>query len=170
MRRLLLLRHAKAERARPGETDHERTLAKRGRKDSEAMAKVIAERGEQPDLVLCSTSVRTRQTFEPIRPALAGAPEERFLRALFEAGRDYLPLLRQEGGTALSLLLIGHNPAIHETAVRLAADLDAADGKNLSARFPTAALAIFDFDGDWAEIRPACMRLAAFVTPSGSED
>jgi phosphohistidine phosphatase len=170
MRRLLLLRHAKAERARPGETDHERVLAERGQKDSEAMAQVIAERGERPDLVLCSTSVRTRQTFEPIRAALAGAPEERFLRALFEGGRDYLPLLRQEAGTAQSLLLIGHNPAIHETAVRLAADLDTSDGKELSARFPTAALAIFDFDGDWADIRPASMRLAAFVTPPSGQD
>ncbi len=108
--------------------------------------------------------------FEPIRPALAGEPEERFLRALFEAGRDYLPLLRQEGGTALSLLLVGHNPATHETAVRLAADLDTPAGKELSARFPTAALAIFDFDGDWADIRPASMRLAAFITPHGGED
>ena len=170
MPRLLLLRHAKAERARPSEADHERVLAERGRKDSEAVANIIAKRGEQPDLVLCSTSVRTRQTLEPIRPALAGAPEERFLRALFEAGRDYLPLLRQEGGTALSLLLIGHNPAIHETAVRLAENLDTPDGKKLSARFPTAALAIFDFDGDWADIRPASMRLAVFVTPHGGED
>jgi phosphohistidine phosphatase len=170
MRRLLLLRHAKAERARPGETDHERVLAERGQKDSKAVAAVIAERGEHPDLVLCSTSVRTRQTFEPIRPALAGVPEERFLRALFEAGRDYIALLRQEAGTAQSLLLIGHNPAIHETAVRLAANLDTADGKELSARFPTAALAIFDLDGDWADIRPGSMRLAAFVTPRGSED
>jgi phosphohistidine phosphatase len=164
MPRLLLLRHAKAERARPGEADHERALTKSGRSDSTAMGKVIAERGDNPDLVLCSTSKRTRETWEMVRPALDPAPKARFLRAIYEAG-DYLDVLREEGDAARSVLLIGHNPAMQETAVLLAADLAGRDGTALKDRFPKAALAVFDFDGEWTRLGPRHMRLAAFVLP-----
>jgi phosphohistidine phosphatase len=162
MLRLLLLRHAKAERARAGEKDHSRALSKRGRRDSEEMGRRIAENGERPDLVLCSTSQRTRETWELVRPALTSRSKARFLRALYEA-EDYLDILKAEGGDAKSVLLIGHNPAIQGTAVRLAS-APSGDAE-LSSQFPTAALAILKTDASWAELEPATMRLVAFIRP-----
>ncbi len=139
-------------------------LSARGLEDSAAMGTVIAERGETPDLVLCSTSERTRQTWAQVRPALGGAPETRFLRALYEAD-DYLGILKAEGGEARSVLLIGHNPAMQETAALLASARESADGAELASSFPTAALAIFEHPGAWAELRPGTMRLVAFIRP-----
>ena len=164
MPRLLLLRHAKAERARAGEKDHSRALSKRGRRDAEEMGRRIAESGERPDLLLCSTSERTRQTWDRVQPALADRIKTRFVRALYEAD-DYLDILRAEGGDAQSVLLIGHNPAIQGTAVRLVAEPRTVDGADLSAQFPTAALAILESDAGWAELKPAMMRLVAFISP-----
>jgi phosphohistidine phosphatase len=163
MPRLLLLRHAKAERAHAGEKDHSRVLSKRGRSDAEEMGRRIAENGERPDLVLCSTSQRTRQTWELVGAALADAIEMRFMRALYEAA-DYLDILKAEGGHARSVLLIGHNPAIQGTAVRLCAP-EISEGVELSSTFPTAALAIFESDAGWAELEPATMHLVAFIRP-----
>ena len=164
MPRLLLLRHAKAERARAGETDHGRLLSKRGRGDAEEMGRRIAGSGERPELLLCSTSERTRQTWDLVQPALAGRIETRFVRALYEAD-DYLDIVRAEGGDARSVLLIGHNPAIQGTAVRLAVESRTVDGADVSAQFPTAALAILESDARWAELKPAMMRLVAFIAP-----
>jgi phosphohistidine phosphatase len=166
MPRLLLLRHAKAKRARAGENDHERVLSERGIDDAAAMGKLFAERGEAPDLLLCSTSTRTRQTWNEVRPALPAGPEERFLRPIYEAD-DYLDVLREEGGDAQSVLLVGHNPAMQETATTLSADLAGRDGRRLAEAFPTAALAILDFDGEWRTLKPRRMRLVAFIAPPG---
>jgi phosphohistidine phosphatase len=166
---LLLLRHAKAERASPGESDHERVLAARGREDSATMGRIMAERiegnpDEALDCVLCSSSQRTRQTWELVQPALRKAPEPRYLKSIFEAG-DYLPILRQEGGEARSLLLVGHNPTIMDAAMRLLGK----DAGELDGRFPTAALAIIDFDGDWKALKPGSGRLVAFIKPREGE-
>jgi phosphohistidine phosphatase len=168
MPRLLLLRHAKAERAKAGEKDRARALSKRGERQAAAMGTVIAERDERPDLVLCSDSARTRQTWEGVEPELANSPEVRFLRSLYEAD-DYLDILRAEGDRAESILLIGHNPAIQETAALLAADRAAGKAAEMSSHFPTAALAIFEFDGKWRTLGPRRMRLLDFLTPPEGE-
>ena len=163
MPRLFLLRHAVAERARPGESDHERALTKDGRKDSAAIGKIIAERGDGIDLVLVSDSRRTRETFEGVAPALKEAPEVRHLRSIFEADDTYIPILRKEGGDARTILLVGHNPAIQATAVRLPADLASRDGRALRERFPKAALAVLEFDGGWGTLQPRQARLVETV-------
>ena len=166
MPRLLFLRHATAERTRPGAPDHERPLSEAGRADAAAIGEAMAERGERPDLVLCSTSQRTRQTWDILHSEVAEAPEPRFLRELYDAG-DYLAIIRRNAGAAASLLLIGHNPTVHEAAMLLAESLHGADGAALKQRFPTAALAILDFDGSWADLQPGTARLTAFVRPQG---
>jgi phosphohistidine phosphatase len=165
MPRLLLFRHAKAERARAGESDHARALTKDGRADSEAVGRLIAERYEPVDLVLCSDSRRTRETWEPLAAYLRKTPEVRMLRSIYDASAGYLPILNAEGGTAETLLLVGHNPAIHETAVQLAADLTSREGRILQDRSPKAALAVLEFDGTWPALQARQMRLAAFILP-----
>src|SRR5438105_5031761 len=118
MPRLILLRHATAERAGRGEADHDRALTKTGKKEATEAGKVIAGRGETIDLVLSSDSRRTRQTWEGVAAEIGAKPEVRFLRSMFEAN-DYLPMLKGEGRKAGTVLLIGHNPAMHGTAVEI---------------------------------------------------
>jgi phosphohistidine phosphatase len=162
MPRLLLLRHATAERAGPGQTDHERALTKSGRKESKAVGKTLARRGETVDLVLSSDSKRTRETWDNVAEKFGGAPEVRFLRALYEA-QNYVSIIKEEGGAANAILVVGHNPAMHATALSLAESLAGRDGEKLRAGFPKAALAILDFDGTWGSLRPGQLRLVAFI-------
>jgi phosphohistidine phosphatase len=165
MPRLILFRHAVAERARAGEGDHERALTKGGRKDSAAMGEVIAERGEKIDLVLCSTSKRTRETWEYAAPSVKQSPDVRFLRSIYDANDSYLAILNEEGGDAETLVVVGHNPAIHETANMLPADLASRDGKRLASRFAKGGIAVLDFDGEWRSLKPHRMRLVAYIEP-----
>jgi len=169
MPRLLLLRHAKAERARPGERDFDRVLAERGQADSAAVGKQLKARGERPALVLVSAAARTRETWERLAATLGEAPEPRYLPELYEAG-DYLPLLRREADGADSIMVVGHNPAIHETALALTESLAGPDGASLKRHFPTAALAILDFDRDWAKLKPGKGRLVAFLRPETASE
>jgi phosphohistidine phosphatase len=161
MPRLLLLRHATAERAALGQADHERALTKGGRKESKAVGKALAKRDEKIDLVLSSDSRRTRETWESVAEKFDAAPEVRFLRSLFEAP-NYVPVIQAEGGAAKAILVIGHNPAMHATALTLAEGLAGRDGAKLRAGFPKAALAILDFEGEWETLRPGQMQLVAF--------
>ena len=164
MARLLLLRHATAERARPGQKDHERPLTKGGGKEAAGVGKAVAQFGV--DLVLSSTSSRTRETWDGVGEAIGKKrPEVRFLRSLYEPDDTYLPVIRAEGGEAEAILVVGHNPAIQDTAIELAADLASRDGRKLAARFPKAGLAVFEFDGAWRSLQPHAMRLTAFVEP-----
>lgn len=169
MPHLLLLRHAKAESAGKGSGgDHERALSTRGRNDAAEMGSVFAARGETVELVLCSTSLRTRETWELVRPAVHGSPEVRFLRGIYTAEDTYLDILRAEAGGAASLLLIGHNPTMQNTAATLAAKDGGAGGHDFPADFPTAALAILAFEGSWADLQPGTARQIAFLTPGSA--
>lgn len=170
MPRLLILRHAKAERAgKASARDFDRALSERGERDAEEMGRIVAERGGSIDLVLCSSSERTRQTWNGVRQGLKKPPDPRFLRELYDGQASYLDILRNEGGKAGTVLLIGHNPSIQETAVLLAADVSGPDGQTMKAQFPTAALAMLEFDGEWTDLTPGSARLAAFIRPRESE-
>ena len=164
MPRLLLFRHAKAERTQPGTTDHARALTKSGRKDSAQMGDVAAGYGPI-DLVLCSDAKRALETWEGAASSFTPPPEVRLTRAIYTAADTYLPILAAEGGAARTILLVGHNPTMHDTAVTLAASLEGAGGAVLATRFPKAALAVLDFDGEWATLRPGQARLTAFELP-----
>ena len=165
MPRLILLRHARAERARPGITDHQRKLTKAGERQSDAAGRAIGERGDRIDLVLSSDSERTRGTWKGAKPHVTGKPEVRFLRSLYDASGSYLPVLQAEGGDSQTILIVSHNPTIHETAVQLASDLAGEDGRSLADGFPKAAFAVLEFDGAWKTLRPRSMRLVAFIMP-----
>jgi phosphohistidine phosphatase len=164
MPRLILLRHATAERAGPRQADHDRALTKGGRKEATKAGQVLKKRGEAIDLVLSSDSQRTRQTWDGVAPEIDAGPEVRFLHSLFDAP-DYLPILKSEARKATSVLLIGHNPAMHGTAVEVAASLAGRDGSKLRGGFQKGALAIFDFQGEWKALRPGQMQLVAYIDP-----
>ncbi|MBM6594471.1 SixA phosphatase family protein [Microvirga pudoricolor] len=174
MPRLLVLRHAKA--ANPsGVMDIDRPLAPRGREAAALMGKYIHEEGLAPDLVLVSPSHRTRETWHLAQPPL-GDVTVRFEPAIYAAPALLLLTVLQEITTpAKTVLLVGHNPGCEELVQALAGSGDGDGLQRLRTKFPTAALAVIDFDGEsWADLRAGEGRLERFVTPAqldgGSDD
>ncbi len=167
MRHLLLLRHAKSSWASDGIADRDRPLAPRGARDAANMAKAIADRGLLPDRILCSTARRTRETLAALHPYLAAETEAVLVEDIYSSpAHDYAGIIADSGDDASRLLVIGHNPRIHATAVALTGKGDKADRTRLAAKFPTGALAVIAFsDGGWEDIRAGAGRLETLVTP-----
>jgi phosphohistidine phosphatase len=164
LKTLYLLRHAKSSWDQRGVADHDRVLAPRGRKASKLIAAHIRERDIAPDVVLCSTSARTRETLERILPVLGDDVDIRFERAVYAASPGtLLELVRNLGDDVESAMVIGHNPGIQELAVRLARSGEDLD--ELREKFPTAALATLELAGDWPDLGNGKAKLTAFVKP-----
>ncbi len=157
---LWLLRHAKSSWDDPSLADERRPLSPRGRRSAALMRDHLERADARFDLVLCSTAERARQTLEGVLSAV-GDPAIEIESALYTfSGRALEERLRDVPTDAGRVLLVGHNPAIHELAVTLAATGDGLD--RLGARYPTGALAGIELpDGP----RPGTGRLIAFVTP-----
>ena len=162
-RRLTLLRHAKSDW--PDVPDRDRPLAKRGRRDAPVVGRWLRDHGYLPDVVICSAARRTRQTWELVAPKLGGSPSVTFEpRAYAASPLTLLYLVRELPAASRSALLIGHNPGIEELATSLTEPPDASDAPGLT--FPTAAVAVLEFGGDWADLAPGQARLLAFTTPA----
>jgi phosphohistidine phosphatase len=164
-KRLFILRHAKSSWNDPGLDDHERPLAPRGRRAVAVLAEHLKADEIDPELVLCSSSRRTRETLEGIRAGGKHVIEPE----LYGASTDeLLTRLRQVPDEVASVMVIGHNPAIQALVLRLASESGAGDRTALSqarAKFPTGALATLTFKSDWSDLAPGCARLTAFVRP-----
>jgi phosphohistidine phosphatase len=162
--RVYLLRHAKSSWKHPELADHDRPLAGRGRRAAAAMAHHMAEHQLVPDLVLCSTALRTRETYEQIEAAVASAPV-RYERHLYGAtADDLLERLHALPDQITSVMLIGHNPALQELALQLARSSPERD--ELNAKFPTAALATLQLaSSNWRDLQPGAATLIAYVRP-----
>jgi len=165
-KRLLLLRHAKS--AWPeGVEDIARPLADRGRKAAPVMGGYLLKRGLIADLVLMSPARRTQDTWALIRklfPAsLVAKTEPRIYAAASEA---LLNLVRETDDAIETLLIIGHNPGFEDLARTLLSKRDGDHAERLMEKYPTAGVAVFDFDlAHWADVSPGKGRLKAFVTP-----
>jgi phosphohistidine phosphatase len=166
MRRLMLLRHAKTERAEPGERDRDRKLTKRGRADASAIGAYMARHGLVPDVALVSPAKRTQETWALLAPAFAKAPklvnEERIYDANTQALIDVIGAARG----AHCLIVVGHNPGLHDGAVQLIASGDVEARERVAEKLPTAGLVVIDlaFD-DWSKLHRHAGRLERFVTP-----
>ncbi len=160
----MLLRHAKSDW--PDVPDRDRPLAKRGQRDAPGIGRWLRDHGYQPQIVICSAAVRTRQTWDLVAPELGGAPSVRFEpRAYAASAITLLYLVRELPAACRSALLIGHNPGVSELASNL---LEAAGDQTPGApglRFPTAAVAVLEFGGDWADLSLARARLLAYTSP-----
>lgn len=163
MHALYLLRHAKSSWDDPTLADRQRPLAPRGRRDAKLIAKHLRRAGREPELVLCSSAVRTRETLELVRPAFAGATVT-IEDELYGASSDeLLARIRLVPDVVSSVMLIGHNPGLQELAQALASAGDELD--RLEAKFPTAALATLAVPTGWGELTPADATLTAYVVP-----
>jgi phosphohistidine phosphatase len=162
---LYLLRHAKAVPADDGAADRERPLEPRGRRAAQAMGTWIGEHHLVPDLVLCSPSLRTRQTLDIITPGFDRPPKIVLEEAFYLASADrLLARLRRVPASLDSVLLVGHNPGFHELALFLA---ESASGP-LMARlggFPTGAMARFEVNLPWSALGRRTARLTGVINP-----
>jgi phosphohistidine phosphatase len=167
MLRLLILRHAKSDWAEPGRPDMDRPLAPRGVRAAAIMGRVLAANDLRPDRVLVSPARRTRETLAGVLAGLGDpVPPVTVVAGLYEPAGDYRGVISADGGDAKRLLVVGHNPASQATALMLAGKGERTALAQLAAKFPTAALAVIDFEADsWVEIAPRSGRLAAFLTP-----
>jgi phosphohistidine phosphatase len=162
--RLLLLRHAKAEKAGPEMRDRDRRLTARGRQDAAQIAAYMQSRSYVPDRVLVSGAERTRETWKCMTPVLSTNIPVAYDDRLYEAGPEaIMGVIKAEGSAAAVLLVVGHNPGLHDTARLLTT---AADAVRLPDDLPTAGLLVIDFAGrDWLALSARSGRLADFATP-----
>ncbi len=168
MKTILLLRHAKSTWSDPRLDDHDRPLNGRGERAAKAMADHIAHRGPQPELILCSTAVRTRQTLMPLLKRLADpAPPISLESRLYLASEDtLLARLRLVPDDVATVLLIAHNDGIGRLAEMLAGSGPADAMAKLREKYPTGALATLRApDGPWRDLGPSSAELVAFVRP-----
>jgi len=160
---LLLLRHAKSSWVDPTLPDHDRPLASRGRRDAKRIAKHLTGLEFEPELVLCSSAVRTRETLELVRPAL-GNSKVLFEDGLYGASSDeLLARIRVVPDAVGSVMLIGHNPGLEQLALLLASSGD--ELRRLETKFPTAALATLAVETTWSRLAPGDAILTAYIVP-----
>jgi phosphohistidine phosphatase len=171
MRRLMLLRHAKTENDAPSGRDQDRRLDDRGRKDAAEIGGWMAAHPPFPDSVLVSTAVRSEQTWDIVWEEMSGAaprPKVKLMAELY--GADPSDLLRIIHAAAAKdpkrLLLVGHNPGLHELAFALTGSGKAEARSALADNLPTSGLAVIDFDiDDWDDVSFRRGRLELFVSP-----
>ncbi|GAA3823129.1 SixA phosphatase family protein [Cellulomonas soli] len=173
IRRLLLLRHAKAEHPQ-GVVDHQRPLALAGRRQSARVGAALAGSGLVPDLVLCSSSLRTRQTWELVRTNLASTLDGRSFDPVVELSdevyaadvHDVIDLLRAIPEQVRTVLVVGHEPTMSHTAATLAGT-GSDEGTLLRVRVgvPTASWTLLEHEDPWAQLAPNGARLLRLTTP-----
>jgi len=165
--RLMLLRHAKAQKAEAGMPDHQRRLIDRGRSDAATIGAYLARHGLDPDLAIVSGALRTRETWEGVASGLSAVPPVTYEGHLYNApAQAILAVLGGVNSSVRTLLVIGHNPGLHEAARLLIASGDVEARERLNEGLPTAGLAVIDFAGDdWHKLHPHGGRLERFVTP-----
>ncbi|MEV6686352.1 histidine phosphatase family protein [Streptomyces sp. NPDC051130] len=165
-RRIVLLRHAKAEWS--DGTDHERPLAERGRQDAPAAGRKLARTGIGFDLALCSTAARTRETWKLAVQELPHRPRTTYEERLYDASLgELIALLNETSDEVADLLVIGHNPGMHALADALSGTAQGDTLQRMSrSGFPTSALAVVSFIGGWKSLEHGVGTLQDFWTPS----
>ncbi len=169
MRQLLLLRHAKSSWDDPRLADHARPLNARGRAAAALMGGAMRRLGLSPDVVLVSSARRTLQTLEALKPWDDTPLIEPMDSLYLASGTELLAVLHGVAETARSVLLIAHNPGLHELAVTLAGAQamrqDTLAVRRLAEGYPTGALAEFSIPGPWWQLEEGGARLLRFLAP-----
>ena len=172
MHRLHLLRHAKS-KPEDGIDDRERPLSRRGREVARRIGETLPAALGSVDLVLCSTALRTRETAVLVLAGFAPMPPVQFEDALYLAGQAALlrRLCRLDESAGV-VLVIGHNPGLHDLAIGLASSASPRFRALASGKFPTIARASFTIDSNWSSLGETRHKLTDYVTPKslGAED
>jgi phosphohistidine phosphatase len=166
MRTLMLMRHAKSSWDQPELDDLDRPLAARGQEAAPLIARYMKTK-LQPDLVLCSPAARVRETWQLMTPVLGRTVDCKTLRTIYPgAPSRLLEALRRAAAEVGTLMLIGHSPGLGRLATGLCGSGPKKPLERMRSKFPTAALAVIDFDVDrWDQVAPGAGRLRAFLRP-----
>ncbi|WEO98257.1 histidine phosphatase family protein [Streptomyces sp. FXJ1.172] len=165
-RRIVLFRHAKADW--PQVPDHERPLAERGRMDAAVAGRKLADTGIAFDLALCSTAVRTRETWKLAVHELPERPRTVYEERVYEASPgELIALLNETPDDVRNVILIGHNPGVHGLADILSGE-SGGDALERMQRhgFPAAAFALLSLDGPWKSLEPGAATLTDYWAPT----
>ena len=171
MRRLLLLRHAKTQTEAPSRRDFDRRLDDRGRTDAGAIGAWLNKHQPQPDRVCVSTALRAAETWELVAAewlAVRAQPSVAHLEQLYGAGpAELLAVIHAAAANdPQTLVIVGHNPGLHEMALALTGGGDEAGQKMLAENMPTSGIAVIDFAvDDWGEVAFRGGELVCFVSP-----
>ncbi len=175
MRRLLLLRHAKTEPSEPGKDDLARVLVERGRQDAAKMGAYMATHKLIPDCVILSPAARSQQTWQHMAGAKARAPaiarDTKTVEQIYDASADDIAaVIAEQPADVGALLIVGHNPGLHEAALMLIASGSVDARELLREGLPTSGLVVIDFQFDaWSKLHPQSGRLDRFVIPKSLE-
>jgi phosphohistidine phosphatase len=170
MHQLLLLRHAKSSWDSPDLPDRDRPLNTRGRHAATLMRQAMRDLGLEPDIVLVSTARRTRETLDLLEP-WDDTPLREEMDSLYLASPEVLrDIVRGVADTARSVMVVGHNPGLHEFALSLVGAQDGAEAhreplRDLKRGFPSGALAEFSIAVPWSRLSPGGGRLERFIIP-----
>jgi phosphohistidine phosphatase len=164
---LYILRHAKAKEGVAGQDDHARELNERGVGAAKAMGAHLRKSGIHPDKVLCSSSARTTETLMKMEEGTREPMPIEYSEKLYLASANaLLTVIAGMGEDVSSLMLIGHNPGMHQLAVKLAGHGNPKQIEKLVEKFPTGALAEIDFGKiEWRDVLITRGELRQFVTP-----
>ncbi|GAA1748720.1 hypothetical protein GCM10009681_19960 [Luedemannella helvata] len=143
IRTLAILRHAKADNPL-GVADIDRPLTPRGHADATVAGAWLNNHAIAPDLVICSPSRRTRETWHGVALGLGAAPVVIYERAVYTGDvDDLMSLVTEIDDTMPTVVLIGHNPGVSQLSARL--DPKRADSEGLR----TCGLAVHRLDAPW---------------------
>ena len=166
MRTLYVLRHAKSDWGDSSLRDFDRPLNGRGWKAAKAMGEEMRRRDLVPDLVLVSPAARTKETLARVEEGFGEPFKSEETRSIYLAETETLiDLVRGATADARRLMIVGHNPGMHEVALALTGGPRELR-EDVASRFPTAALAEISFDvADWSEVTLGLGRIRSFVKP-----
>jgi len=161
-RQLVLVRHAKAAE---GAVDRDRPLAERGVAQAPAVGRWLAQQRIAPDRVVVSPARRTQQTWELAAGELAAAPEPVLDDRIYRnTVRDLLRIVHETPAKVTTLAIVGHNPGLQDLAIALDNGRgDNAGRRELTAKYRTGGIAVFDVGGSWAQVKSAT--LTHFAAP-----
>ena len=162
-----MLRHAKSSWDNPNLDDFSRPLAPRGINACKLMKTYIENNPVRPDLILCSSSKRTQETYLLLADAFNRKTEVRFEYDLYESGsQELLKRLRKVDGKVSSVMMIGHNPGLEHLALVLTSGKESKPLAKMREKFPTLALASIKISkGGWISAGPGRAKLKEFITP-----
>lgn len=169
---LSLFRHAKSSWDDPDLKDFNRPLAPRGEAAAPRMGAFMAEHDVQPELILCSPAVRTRQTLDLVLPYLKSDPRVVYQDGFYLApASQLLARVRKIEAKVRHVMIVGHDPGMHGLSIELAGCGAPKLMQALAAKFPTAGLAVLDFDVDeWGKVGPGLGQLRMFMMPKRLPD
>lgn len=167
MKTLILMRHAKSSWDAGQIADHDRILSERGRESAPVMGRWLKAQKLKPEMVLCSTAARVGETISLLRPGLPVDISVKEMEGLYMAlPREILALIAKVKDKVETLMIVGHNPGIGSLAHWLAGQGDKRTLERMRDKFPTAGIAVIDFDiASWRELDGEQGTLRLFASP-----